>query len=124
MNNIAGWCFSVCDKNHGSAALIRLDEAKAALMIEEAPSLRRGTSQRQYAAKILLDDPEQSKFPIGAQGIAAIYTSGETGVSRIAQGLHSRPGVTGSIPSISDQFRRLKPRILFAAIAQVRFWPF
>ena len=48
-------------------------------MIEEAPALRRGTPQRQYAVKILLDDPEQSKFPIGAQGIAAIYTSGETG---------------------------------------------
>jgi multidrug resistance efflux pump len=30
--------------------------------------------QFQYAAKILLDDPDQSKFPIGAQGTAAIYT--------------------------------------------------
>jgi hypothetical protein len=29
--------------------------------------------------KILLDDPDQSKFPIGAQGSAAIYTSGEHG---------------------------------------------
>jgi multidrug resistance efflux pump len=35
--------------------------------------------QGQYAVKILLDDPDQSKFPIGAQGIAAIYTSGESG---------------------------------------------
>jgi multidrug resistance efflux pump len=35
--------------------------------------------QGQYAVKILLDDPDQSKFPIGAQGIAAIYTSGEYG---------------------------------------------
>src|SRR5215471_8301731 len=35
--------------------------------------------QGQYAVKILLDDPDQSKFPIGAQGIAAIYTSGERG---------------------------------------------
>jgi multidrug resistance efflux pump len=35
--------------------------------------------QGQYAVKILLDDPDQSKFPIGAQGIAAIYTSGEHG---------------------------------------------
>jgi hypothetical protein len=79
VNNISGWCFSVCDKNHGSAALVRLDEAEAALMIEEAHALRHGTPQRQYAVKIVLDDPEQSKFPIGAQGIAAIYTSGETG---------------------------------------------
>jgi hypothetical protein len=29
--------------------------------------------------KIFLDDPDQSKFPIGAQGTAAIYTSGEHG---------------------------------------------
>ena len=35
--------------------------------------------QGQYAVKILLDDPDQSKFPIGAQGTAAIYTSGEHG---------------------------------------------
>jgi multidrug resistance efflux pump len=33
----------------------------------------------QYAVKILLDDPDQSKFPIGAQGSAAIYTGGEHG---------------------------------------------
>jgi multidrug resistance efflux pump len=32
--------------------------------------------QGQYAVKILLDDPDQTKFPIGAQGTAAIYTSG------------------------------------------------
>jgi multidrug resistance efflux pump len=35
--------------------------------------------QGQYAAKIFLDDPDQSKFPIGAQGTAAIYTDGEHG---------------------------------------------
>jgi len=35
--------------------------------------------QGQYAVKILMEDPEQSKFPIGAQGSAAIYTSGEHG---------------------------------------------
>src|SRR5215470_12188518 len=35
--------------------------------------------QGQYAVKILLDDPDQSKFPIGAQGKEAIYTSGEHG---------------------------------------------
>ena len=35
--------------------------------------------QGQYAVKIILDDPDQSKFPIGAQGSAAIYTSGERG---------------------------------------------
>ena len=33
----------------------------------------------QYAVKIILDDPDQSKFPIGAQGSAAIYTGGERG---------------------------------------------
>ncbi|MBX9844653.1 MAG: efflux RND transporter periplasmic adaptor subunit [Xanthobacteraceae bacterium] len=35
--------------------------------------------QSQYAVKIILDDPDQSKFPIGAQGAAAIYTTGEYG---------------------------------------------
>jgi multidrug resistance efflux pump len=35
--------------------------------------------QTQYAVKIILDVPDQSKFPIGAQGIAAIYTTGERG---------------------------------------------
>jgi hypothetical protein len=29
--------------------------------------------------KINLDDPDQSKFPLGAQGSAAIYTGGEHG---------------------------------------------
>jgi multidrug resistance efflux pump len=35
--------------------------------------------QGQYAVKIVLNDPEQSKFPIGAQGSTAIYTGGEYG---------------------------------------------
>jgi multidrug resistance efflux pump len=35
--------------------------------------------QGQYAVKIVLDDPDQLKFSIGAQGIAAIYTGGEHG---------------------------------------------
>jgi multidrug resistance efflux pump len=35
--------------------------------------------QGQYAVKILLDDPDQRKFSIGAQGSTAIYTSGEHG---------------------------------------------
>jgi multidrug resistance efflux pump len=35
--------------------------------------------QGQYAVKIVMDDPDLRKFPIGAQGIAAIYTSGEHG---------------------------------------------
>ena len=36
-------------------------------------------AEGQYAVKIILDDPDPSKFPIGAQGSAAIYTSGERG---------------------------------------------
>lgn len=32
------------------------------------------TPQGQYAVQITFDDPDQSKFPIGAGGIAAIYT--------------------------------------------------
>lgn len=35
--------------------------------------------QGQYGVKIILNDPEQAKFPIGAQGSAAIYTGGERG---------------------------------------------
>jgi multidrug resistance efflux pump len=35
--------------------------------------------QGQYAVKIVFNDPEQSKFPIGAQGSTAIYTGGEYG---------------------------------------------
>jgi len=32
--------------------------------------------QGRFAVAITMDDPEQAKFPIGAQGAAAIYTSG------------------------------------------------
>lgn len=39
------------------------------------PSLPQG----QYAVKILLDDRDQSKFPIGAQGSVAIYVNGDRG---------------------------------------------
>jgi len=35
--------------------------------------------QGQYGVKILLDDPDPAKFPIGAQASAAIYIDGETG---------------------------------------------
>ncbi len=35
--------------------------------------------QGQYAVKIVVDDPDQSKFPIGAQGAAAIYVDGDKG---------------------------------------------
>jgi len=35
--------------------------------------------QGQFAVKIAIDDSDQSKFPIGTQGIAAIYTTGEHG---------------------------------------------
>ena len=37
--------------------------------------------QGQYAVKIVFDDADPSKFPIGAQASAAIYTNGETGAS-------------------------------------------
>ena len=42
---------------------------------QPAPNVPQG----QYAVKILLDGANQSKFPIGAQGSAAIYTNGEHG---------------------------------------------
>jgi multidrug resistance efflux pump len=37
------------------------------------------TPQGQFAVQIILDDPDQAKFPIGAQGAAAIYTGGFEG---------------------------------------------
>ena len=37
------------------------------------------TPQNLYAVKILFDDPDQSKFTIGAEGQAAIYTNGMHG---------------------------------------------
>jgi multidrug resistance efflux pump len=42
---------------------------------QPAPNVPQG----QYAVKILLDAANQTEFPIGAQGTAAIYTSGERG---------------------------------------------
>jgi hypothetical protein len=42
-------------------------------------SITRSATQGQYAVKIVLEDPDPLKFPIGAQGIAAIYTGGEHG---------------------------------------------
>jgi multidrug resistance efflux pump len=35
--------------------------------------------QGQFAVKIIIDDPDQAKFPIGAQGAAAIYVGGDKG---------------------------------------------
>ena len=49
--------------------------------------------QGQYAVKIRFDHPDQSKFPIGAQGLAAIYTVGEhspwTVLRKISMRAHS-----------------------------------
>ncbi|MCK1275999.1 HlyD family secretion protein [Bradyrhizobium sp. 61] len=42
---------------------------------QPAPNVPQG----QYAVKLLLDGTNQPEFPIGAQGTAAIYTSGEYG---------------------------------------------
>jgi multidrug resistance efflux pump len=49
-----------------------LPSADIPKFLPAAPNIPQG----QYAVKILLDDSNQSKFPIGAQGAAAIYTSG------------------------------------------------
>ena len=52
------------------------------LLSDEIPKfhpLAADIPQGQYAVKILLDDPDPSKFPIGAQASAAIYTQGEHG---------------------------------------------
>jgi multidrug resistance efflux pump len=60
----------------------RANGAGQFLPSDEIPKFQQPPSdvpQGQFAAKILLDDPDQSKFPIGTQGTAAIYTNGETG---------------------------------------------
>jgi multidrug resistance efflux pump len=52
------------------------------LPIDEIPKFQprpADVPQGQYAVKIILDDPDPLKFSIGAQGTAAIYTSGEHG---------------------------------------------
>jgi len=41
----------------------------------EPPKIPQGC----FAVAILFDDPDQSKFPIGAQGVAAVYTQGMKG---------------------------------------------
>jgi multidrug resistance efflux pump len=49
---------------------------------DEIPKFQQPTPnvpQGQYAVKILLDGANQTEFPIGAQGTAAIYTGGEHG---------------------------------------------
>ena len=64
--------------------------------------------QSQYAVKILLDDPDQSKFSIGAQGSTGPFIPAEN----MAHGLRCAkfpfaliPGSIGSIRSTSDEYR-------------------
>jgi len=60
----------------------RVNGAGQYLPSDEIPKFQRpppDVPQGQYAVKIVMDDPDPLKFPIGAQGIAAIYTSGEHG---------------------------------------------
>jgi len=57
----------------------KLWEGQAGLLAGPPSLAAPKVAQAQYAVKILLDDPDQSKFPIGAQGTAAIYTGGEHG---------------------------------------------
>ena len=61
--------------------------------------LRPDIPQGQYAVKILLNDSDASKFPIGAQASAAIYTNGETGAWAALRKIRSgrAHGSTGSI---------------------------
>ena len=46
--------------------------------------------QGQFAVAIRLDDPDQSKFPIGTQGRAAIYTNPDSALRRPAPDRHPR----------------------------------
>jgi hypothetical protein len=56
----------------------------------------------QFAVQIHLDDKDQEKFPIGAHGVAAIYTGG-AGSRCCAKSQFARIlGSTGSIRSTFD----------------------
>ncbi len=46
---------------------------------EPPPPVKEPPGQGQFAVKIVFDDADASKFPIGAQGAAAIYTGGMHG---------------------------------------------
>src|SRR3954451_13988586 len=64
------------------ADIWRANGAGQYLPSDEIPKFQQpplNVPQGQYAVKIRLDHADQSKFPIGAQGGAAIYTSGEHG---------------------------------------------
>ena len=66
--------------------------------------------QGQYAVKILLDDPDQSKFSIGAQGSAENTAPGP----RCAKSPFAPiPGSIGSIRSTSDE----------QSVERSRYWP-
>ena len=59
--------------------------------------------QGQFAVAITLDDPDQSKFPIGTQGRAAIYTSPTSGFVVLRKSISAPThGSTGSIRSPAD----------------------
>jgi hypothetical protein len=53
---------------------------------QPAPS----TPQGQYAVKIIVLDPDQSQFPLGDQGSAAIYTGGDHGAWAALRKLSNR----------------------------------
>jgi hypothetical protein len=55
----------------------------------------------QYAVKIIIDDPDQSKFPIGAQRSAAIVVEGDK-YSRTRLG-SIRSNVAANRPSSEDR---------------------
>jgi multidrug resistance efflux pump len=63
--------------------------------------------QGQYAVKIVLEDPDPLKFPIGAQGIAAIYTSGEHGAWAVLR-KDLDPRSLLDQPALPDQFLTIR----------------
>ena len=63
---------------------------------QPAPNVPQG----QYAVKIVLDDPNPSRFPLGAQGAAAIYTGGDR-VLYDGVGYQAKWWTQGDVPGVA-----------------------
>ena len=73
--------------------------------------------QGQFAVAITLDDADQSKFPIGTQGRAAIYTNPDSGFVVLAQDRDPRVHLVQLAVSVLRLMRAARARAAVAAAA-------